>query len=107
MNEQPEEGSATLAGRADGGEGDGAKGEVKIRRRTHDRRVVAAKFQNGPGQTVGRTNAPPLAPRLSPALLGLGGNKPAVRWPSRGLCLPPPATSLAPHAPARPPLPVP
>src|ERR1700730_534976 len=55
MNEQPAEGSATLAGRADGGEGDGAKGEIKIRRRTHDRRVVAAKFQNGPGKALGQT----------------------------------------------------
>ncbi len=53
VNEQPAEGSAALAGRTDGGEGDGAKGEVKIRRRTHDRCVVAAKFQNGPGKALG------------------------------------------------------
>jgi hypothetical protein len=54
MNEQPAEGSATLASRADGGEGDGAKGEIKIRRRADDRRVVAAKFENALGKPLGQ-----------------------------------------------------
>jgi hypothetical protein len=50
VDEEAAQGGAALAGRAHGGEGDGAQGEVEIGRGRDDGGVVAAELEQGAGE---------------------------------------------------------
>ena len=57
VDEQAAQRRAALAGRAHGGEGNAAQRQVEIGRRADDRRIVAAEFEDGAGETLRQARA--------------------------------------------------